>query len=196
VAHARALEAAENVATGGFYHHSFDRSEQMNLVRVLLPANAALPKWRPASFHGMVRRDGAADEAVADEPDVHFNSRLAAPSIRRVSNAGAATLAPRSRNAAMIADPLRAAGALERIHLDPIELLPFGAVTTPRYSSTRQRLGRRAVGVVVHDLEQRLGRRLDAEPRGLWRRPRSGPHRLELAPGNSQAPARWVPGRR
>jgi cell division protein ZapD len=35
-------EAAEHDATGGLYQHSFDRSEQTNLVRVLLPANAGI----------------------------------------------------------------------------------------------------------------------------------------------------------
>jgi cell division protein ZapD len=37
-----ATEAAENVAAGGLYQHSFDRSEQTNLVRVLVPANAGI----------------------------------------------------------------------------------------------------------------------------------------------------------
>jgi cell division protein ZapD len=37
-----AAEPAETVAAGGFYQHSFDRNEQMNLVRVLLPGSAGL----------------------------------------------------------------------------------------------------------------------------------------------------------
>jgi cell division protein ZapD len=37
-----ATEAVDLSAPGGFYQHSFDRSEQTNLVRVLLPANAGI----------------------------------------------------------------------------------------------------------------------------------------------------------
>jgi cell division protein ZapD len=37
-----ATEARECATTGGFYQQSFDRSEQVNLVRVLLPANAGI----------------------------------------------------------------------------------------------------------------------------------------------------------
>jgi cell division protein ZapD len=37
-----ATEAAEQVATGGFHQHNFDRSEQANLVRVLLPSDAGI----------------------------------------------------------------------------------------------------------------------------------------------------------
>ena len=37
-----ATEAAPRVAVGGLYQHSFDRSEQASLVRVLLPANSGM----------------------------------------------------------------------------------------------------------------------------------------------------------
>jgi cell division protein ZapD len=37
-----ATEAADCVAPGGFYQHNVDRTEQLNLVRVLLPASAGI----------------------------------------------------------------------------------------------------------------------------------------------------------
>ena len=37
-----ATEASERVATGGLYQHSVDRTEQLNLVRVLLPGSAGI----------------------------------------------------------------------------------------------------------------------------------------------------------
>jgi cell division protein ZapD len=37
-----ATEASERVATGGLYQHTVDRSEQLNLVRVLLPSSAGI----------------------------------------------------------------------------------------------------------------------------------------------------------
>lgn len=37
-----ATEPAERVATGGLFQHSLDRTEQTNLVRVLLPANTGI----------------------------------------------------------------------------------------------------------------------------------------------------------
>ena len=42
LAHARSDGGRPRVAPGGFYQHKFDRSEQANLVRVLLPANAGM----------------------------------------------------------------------------------------------------------------------------------------------------------
>jgi cell division protein ZapD len=37
-----ATEAAPQVAPGGLYQHSFDRSDQVSLIRVLLPSNAGI----------------------------------------------------------------------------------------------------------------------------------------------------------
>jgi cell division protein ZapD len=51
-----ATEAAEQVAVGGFYQHNADRNEQMNLVRVLLPAGAGVYPEVSAGQHRFTLR--------------------------------------------------------------------------------------------------------------------------------------------
>jgi cell division protein ZapD len=75
-----ATEAAENVATGGFYQHNFDRSEQMNLVRVLLPASAGLYPEISAGQHRFtvrfLRWRGVDERPLQVNHDVRFQLAL------------------------------------------------------------------------------------------------------------------------
>jgi len=71
-----ATEATENVAVTGFYQHSFDRSEQMNLVRVLLPANAGMYPEISAGQHRFtvrfLRWRGVDERPLQVNQDVRF----------------------------------------------------------------------------------------------------------------------------
>jgi cell division protein ZapD len=72
-----ATEATEEVATGGFFqHNSADRSEQMNLVRVLLPSGAGLYPEVSAGPHRFTLRflrwRGVDQRPMQVNQDVHF----------------------------------------------------------------------------------------------------------------------------
>lgn len=71
-----ATESAERVATAGFYQHSFDRSEQTNLVRVLLPAGAGLYPEISAGQHRFtvrfLRWRGVDERPLQVNHDVRF----------------------------------------------------------------------------------------------------------------------------
>jgi cell division protein ZapD len=71
-----ATEAVENVAMGGFYQHNFDRSESMNLVRVLLPANAGYYPEISAGQHRFTLRflrwRGVDERPLQVNQDVRF----------------------------------------------------------------------------------------------------------------------------
>jgi cell division protein ZapD len=71
-----ATEASEKVATGGFYQHSFVRSEQVNLVRVLLPASAGLFPEISAGQHRFtvrfLRWRGVDERPLQINQDVRF----------------------------------------------------------------------------------------------------------------------------
>jgi cell division protein ZapD len=75
-----ATEPAENVAAGGFYQHSFDRSEQMNLVRVLLSSNAGLYPEISAGQHRFtvrfLRWRGVDERPLQVSQDVRFQLAL------------------------------------------------------------------------------------------------------------------------
>lgn len=51
-----ATDATEQIAVGGFFQHSVDRNEQMNLVRVLLPASAGIYPEVSAGQHRFTLR--------------------------------------------------------------------------------------------------------------------------------------------
>ena len=81
MAHARGDRGApSSVATGGFYQHSFDRSEQMNLVRVLLPADAGIFPEISAGQHRFtvrfLRWRGVDERPVQVNQDVRFQLAL------------------------------------------------------------------------------------------------------------------------
>jgi cell division protein ZapD len=71
-----ATEAAECVATAGLYQHSFERNEQMNLVRVLLPGTAGMFPEISAGQHRFtvrfVRWRGVDARPVQITQDVRF----------------------------------------------------------------------------------------------------------------------------
>ena len=71
-----ATEARECKATGGLYQHSFDRNEQMNLVRVLLPGSAGMFPEISAGQHRFtvrfVRWRGVDARPVQVTQDVRF----------------------------------------------------------------------------------------------------------------------------
>jgi cell division protein ZapD len=71
-----ATEAAPRIATGGLYQHSFDRSDQASLVRVLLPATAGIFPEISASQHRFnvrfVRWRGVDARPVQVSQDVRF----------------------------------------------------------------------------------------------------------------------------
>jgi len=71
-----ATEAASRVAPGGLYQHSFDRSEQASLVRVLLPATSGMFPEISASQHRFnirfVRWRGVDARPVQVSQDVRF----------------------------------------------------------------------------------------------------------------------------
>jgi cell division protein ZapD len=71
-----ATEASENVAVGGLYQHSFDRSEQVNLVRVLLPASAGIYPEISAGQHRFtvrfLRWRGVDERPAQVNKDVRF----------------------------------------------------------------------------------------------------------------------------
>jgi len=71
-----ATEPTEKVATGGLYHHSFDRTEQTNLVRVLLPANAGAYPEISAGQHRFtvrfLRWRGVDERPLQVNQDVRF----------------------------------------------------------------------------------------------------------------------------
>ncbi len=75
-----ATEPAENVAGGGFYQHSFDRSEQMNLVRVLLSSNAGIYPEISAGQHRFtvrfLRWRGVDERPLQVSQDVRFQLAL------------------------------------------------------------------------------------------------------------------------
>jgi cell division protein ZapD len=72
-----ATEPAENVATGGFYQHNFDRTEQMNLVRVLLPGSAGIYPEVSAGQHRFtvrfLRWRGVEERPLQVNQDVRFH---------------------------------------------------------------------------------------------------------------------------
>jgi cell division protein ZapD len=71
-----ATEARELAATAGFYQHSFDRTEQVNLVRVLLPASAGIFPEISAGQHRFtvrfLRWRGVEERPVQVNQDVRF----------------------------------------------------------------------------------------------------------------------------
>ena len=71
-----ATEAAPRVATGGLYQHSFDRSEQASLVRVLLPAGLGMFPEISAGQHRFtirfVRWRGVDSRPAQVSQDVRF----------------------------------------------------------------------------------------------------------------------------
>ena len=71
-----ATEATGNVATGGFYQHGFDRSEQVSLVRVLLPASAGIYPEISAGQHRFtvrfLRWRGVDERPLQVNQDVRF----------------------------------------------------------------------------------------------------------------------------
>jgi cell division protein ZapD len=71
-----ATEAAPQVAPGGLYQHSFDRSDQASLVRVLLPANAGIFPEISAGQHRFtirfVRWRGVDARPVQVNQDIRF----------------------------------------------------------------------------------------------------------------------------
>lgn len=71
-----ANEPVEMTATGGFYQHSVDRSEQLNLVRVLLPGSAGLYPEISAGQHRFtvrfLRWRGVDNRAAQINQDVRF----------------------------------------------------------------------------------------------------------------------------
>jgi cell division protein ZapD len=71
-----ATEATAQVASGGFYQHSADRNEQMNLVRVLLPASAGVYPEVSAGQHRFtlrfVRWRGVDERPLQVSQDVRF----------------------------------------------------------------------------------------------------------------------------
>jgi cell division protein ZapD len=71
-----ATEATECVAPGGLYQHNFDRNEQVNLVRVLMPSSAGLFPEISAGQHRFtvrfVRWRGVAARAAQVNQDVRF----------------------------------------------------------------------------------------------------------------------------
>lgn len=75
-----ATEAADNVAVGGFYQHSFDRSEQMNLVRVVLSSNAGIYPEISAGQHRFtvrfLRWRGVDERPLQVNQDVRFQLAL------------------------------------------------------------------------------------------------------------------------
>ena len=81
VAHARGHRGRERVAPGGLYQHAFDRSDQVNLVRVLLPSTAGLFPEISAGQHRFtvrfVRWRGVDARPVQVTQDVRFRSRSA-----------------------------------------------------------------------------------------------------------------------
>jgi len=71
-----ATEAAPQVAAGGLYQHAFDRSDQVSLVRVLLPTNAGIFPEISAGQHRFtirfVRWRGVDARAAQVNQDVRF----------------------------------------------------------------------------------------------------------------------------
>jgi len=71
-----ATEATERVAIGGFFQHSVDRNEQMNLVRVLLPATAGIYPEVSAGQHRFTLRflrwRGVDERPLQVNQDVRF----------------------------------------------------------------------------------------------------------------------------
>ncbi|HLF11801.1 MAG TPA: cell division protein ZapD [Gammaproteobacteria bacterium] len=71
-----ATDATECVAAAGLYQHSFDRNEQMNLVRVLLPATAGIFPEISAGQHRVtvrfVRWRGVDARPIQITQDVRF----------------------------------------------------------------------------------------------------------------------------
>lgn len=71
-----ATEPRECVAAGGLYQHSFERNEQPNLVRVLLPGTAGIFPEISAGQHRFtvrfVRWRGVEQRPVQITQDVHF----------------------------------------------------------------------------------------------------------------------------
>jgi cell division protein ZapD len=75
-----ANEGTERVATSGFYQHSVDRAEQLNLVRVLLPGSAGLFPEISAGQHRFtirfLRWRGVDARPIQVNQDVRFNLAL------------------------------------------------------------------------------------------------------------------------
>ena len=71
-----ANEASERVGTAGFYQHSVDRSEQLNLVRVLLPSTTGIFPEISAGPHRFtvrfLRWRGVETRPVQVNQDVRF----------------------------------------------------------------------------------------------------------------------------
>lgn len=71
-----ATEATEQVAIGGFFQHTVDRNESMNLVRVLLPSSAGLYPEVSAGQHRFTLRflrwRGVDERPVQVNQDVRF----------------------------------------------------------------------------------------------------------------------------
>lgn len=71
-----ATEPVERVAGGGLYQHTLDRNEQMNLVRVLVPANAGIYPEVSAGQHRFtvrfVKWQGVDARATQVTQDVRF----------------------------------------------------------------------------------------------------------------------------
>jgi cell division protein ZapD len=69
-------EPREEVATGGFHQHNFDRSEQVSLVRVLLPASAGTYPEISAGQHRFtvrfLRWRGVDERPIQVNQDVRF----------------------------------------------------------------------------------------------------------------------------
>jgi cell division protein ZapD len=75
-----ATEAVEMVAAAGFYQHNFDRSEQTNLVRVLLPASVGVYPEISAGQHRFtvrfLRWRGVDERPLQVNQDVRFQLAL------------------------------------------------------------------------------------------------------------------------